>query len=277
MSRIGLMISAVLLLIINTGGCSKKPNTHLNNLTFNTVELSNNVILASTSDTSAFTLMMSFQNPINRENDSVIQKLCKTMLLDFIPNLPDTLDTPEIAIKSALKEKARIYAGKKANELIIGQISKKYTQKHDISVHTVTFCDKNLISYTIKNDKLIDEAHPLTEIQGFVMDLNRSIKIQEEDLFDDNSLPIVHDMILKKLEAQNHVNGMDELEQIGFFDLSEMALFKNFYLNNEGITYVYNPYEIGSYALGTIEVLLTFEDLRNLINPESPLTKLFQK
>lgn len=277
MSRTGLMISAAILLIINTSGCSKQPHAHAKKIDYNTIELSNSFVSVSESDTSIFLLKISFQNPTNQENDSIIQKLRMTMLKDLISNLPDACNAPEIAMNKVLLEKANVYSGKKTNKQESYKDSSRYAKKHDIAIHTVTFCDKNLVSYVIKNDKMIDEAHPLTKIQGYSLDLQKFEKIQEEDLFDDNSLPIVHDLILKKLEANNHVNSLEELEQIGFFDLSEIALFKNFYINEKGVTYVYNPYEIGSYALGTMEVLLTFEDLKNLIMPDSPLTQLLQK
>jgi hypothetical protein len=101
-------------------------------------------------------------------------------------------------------------------------------------------------------------------------------KLGEEDLFTEASLPLINDIILKKLEAQNKVETPEELEQIGYFDVMQIGQYKNFYLTQDGLVYTFNEYEIGAYALGTIEVKLTFHDLEGFVAPGSPLEKLIR-
>ena len=55
----------------------------------------------------------------------------------------------------------------------------------------------------------------------------------------------------------------DELSELGFFP-EYIGATENFQIDDRGITFFYNPYEIGCYALGGIEVTLTREELSAL-------------
>ena len=41
----------------------------------------------------------------------------------------------------------------------------------------------------------------------------------------------------------------------------------NFYVSEEGITWVYNPYEIAAYASGVIELPISWETLKPFLQP----------
>jgi hypothetical protein len=42
---------------------------------------------------------------------------------------------------------------------------------------------------------------------------------------------------------------------------------ENFILNDETITFVYNPYEIAPYAVGSIELIITYSEVSKILNP----------
>lgn len=42
----------------------------------------------------------------------------------------------------------------------------------------------------------------------------------------------------------------------------------NFYINSKGLTFLYNPYEIASYAQGQIDVFIPYEAFGGLLNPD---------
>lgn len=73
---------------------------------------------------------------------------------------------------------------------------------------------------------------------------------------------------------KNNVQKVKDLEEIGFFDVADIELNKNFYVNKEGITYTYNEYDIAGYALGTIEILLSYKDISGYMIPGNPLVPL---
>ena len=45
----------------------------------------------------------------------------------------------------------------------------------------------------------------------------------------------------------------------------EMFPSENFILGNETITFVYNPYEIAPYAVGSTELIIPFGDIKDLL------------
>ena len=51
-----------------------------------------------------------------------------------------------------------------------------------------------------------------------------------------------------------------------------ISLTDNFYFDNEGITFVYNKYEIAAYAAGVIYIKIPFKDIKGLLTPD--FTKL---
>ena len=59
-------------------------------------------------------------------------------------------------------------------------------------------------------------------------------------------------------------NGITELDRLQS-DTGELFISKNAVLNDSCITFIYNPYEIASYATGRIEVDITYEELKHIL------------
>lgn len=57
-------------------------------------------------------------------------------------------------------------------------------------------------------------------------------------------------------------------EEISLLDETEtIRPNQNFYFGNKGLVYVFNPYEIATYADGIIEVTIAYEKLKEMISP----------
>ena len=70
-------------------------------------------------------------------------------------------------------------------------------------------------------------------------------------------------LLRKKLYEQYGADSDEELAAQGFFP-EYISLTENFQVTPEGITFYYNPYDLGCYALGAVEVTMTREELENL-------------
>lgn len=57
-----------------------------------------------------------------------------------------------------------------------------------------------------------------------------------------------------------------------FFEGDKFALPENFTINEDGLNFLYNPYEIKSYAEGTTKLVIPFTELKDIIKPNSILT-----
>jgi hypothetical protein len=51
----------------------------------------------------------------------------------------------------------------------------------------------------------------------------------------------------------------------------------NFYITDESINYVYNPYEIAPYYMGQTEVVLPFYRLIDILKPNNVISYLIEK
>jgi hypothetical protein len=76
--------------------------------------------------------------------------------------------------------------------------------------------------------------------------------------------------IIKSKLAENP----QELEQNYWVD--DIKPNNNFYLNSEGITFVYNPYDIAAYVVGQTEVFISYSEIEAILAPESPVKRFLK-
>ena len=63
--------------------------------------------------------------------------------------------------------------------------------------------------------------------------------------------------------------GEENLAESGFL-VDTISHTENFYVNNDGIGFFYNVYEIAAYATGSTELFCTFYDLKKILRPDHP-------
>lgn len=61
------------------------------------------------------------------------------------------------------------------------------------------------------------------------------------------------------------------------FGLDAIKPNGNFYITDESINYVFNPYEIAPYYMGQTEVTIPFARIRNILKPNSIVQYLVDK
>ena len=73
------------------------------------------------------------------------------------------------------------------------------------------------------------------------------------------------------------VNEPNSLLEKGFFTIEDIVPNNNFFLDEEGIHYAYNQYEIAPYAMGVISVTVPYTDLEDILIPEGIVSRNFSK
>ena len=89
-------------------------------------------------------------------------------------------------------------------------------------------------------------------------------ELSTADLFSERQLLGMETLLRRKLCEQYEAANDDELAERGFFP-EYISLTENFRITPEGITFYYNPYDIGCYALGAVDVTMSREELENKI------------
>lgn len=148
-----------------------------------------------------------------------------------------------------------------------------YYQLH--KSNEILYEDENILSYSVDHATYTGGAHGSLQVLYYTIDLNSLTTITEEDIFTPNYHQFLTTKIIENLMKNYEVNTPEELINEGFFDVYDIAPNSNFWLNNEGVHYIYNQYEIAPYSMGPIEVTIPYEDIQSIIIPESIAGKQF--
>lgn len=132
----------------------------------------------------------------------------------------------------------------------------------------ILFSDDSLLSYAVEYSDYEGGAHGSYRILYSTIDLSELTTISEEDLFVPDYYRPLTEKITERLMDQYNVENPDSLLMRGFFTMEDIVPNNNFWLNEEGIHYSYNQYEIAPYAMGVIHVTVPYSDLTDILLPE---------
>lgn len=125
----------------------------------------------------------------------------------------------------------------------------------------------NILSYGIERYMYLGGPHGNNYRRFINYDLTSGRKLTEEDIFAEGAKDQLTELLLKHMVEQNdEVELIKDLELAGY-NVDEIHPNNNFYMAEEGITYVFNPYDIAPYAFGETEILIPWEDLKPLLQP----------
>ena len=133
----------------------------------------------------------------------------------------------------------------------------------------ILFDDENIVSYLVEHSDYTGGAHGSLNALYYIIDLNSLTTITEEDIFKPNYHQFLTSKIIETLMKKYDVTEADQLISEGFFDINDIAPNNNFWMNDKGVHYVYNQYEIAPYSMGPIEITIPFEEVLSIIIPES--------
>jgi len=120
-----------------------------------------------------------------------------------------------------------------------------------------------------KNDKVTSVTHRYysfdVESQSFV-DLSR--------MFRDDALADVCQLLRKQLLAQNNAKGNEQLNDLGYFNVENISVTRNFYFDDNGVTWSYLPNELAVEAVGEPKITIPYSDLEEYLCDDSIIKKL---
>lgn len=117
-----------------------------------------------------------------------------------------------------------------------------------------------LVTYVIYRSSYLGGAHGLYTTECHTYSLQDGYELSAADLFGEERLDALATAIRRKLYDRYGVDDDEGLRDAGFFP-EYIGVTENFRITPEGVTFHYNPYDIGCYALGDIEVAFGREEL----------------
>ena len=127
---------------------------------------------------------------------------------------------------------------------------------------------KGMLSYCVERYGYTGGAHGSNFRQFVNYNLQTGEQIDEEQLFAENYQEPLTQLLLQYMVEQNDEIALIQDWQEAGYNVDDIHPNDNFYLAEEGITYVFNPYDIAPYALGETEILIPWSALQNILKPE---------
>lgn len=143
--------------------------------------------------------------------------------------------------------------------------------------------DKNIYAYGIERYVFMGGAHGLETLNYLNFNLKTGKVIKENDIFIDNYEKELAELIKKQIIEKGKENKYPKnAEPILNFEDTDFWSDSikgngNFYITDESINYVFNPYEIAPFYMGQTEVIIPFSRLTSLLKPNSPIAYLVGK
>jgi len=191
-------------------------------------------------------------------NDSIVLLFAKDLVTDYTENNKPLL---------SVKDSANRYS---------------FNNEHVVSGFGL-LSDKKIYVYGIERYVYMGGAHGLETRNYYNFDLKTGKLITENDLFKPNFQAALAEIIKKRIvEESKEVKDEKDTEPI--ISLEDTDFWTeaikpngNFYITDESINYVFNPYEIAPYYIGQTEVSIPFSRIRNLLKPTCIITYLVEK
>lgn len=134
---------------------------------------------------------------------------------------------------------------------------------YEISAEATPGMTDSLLTYTISRWSFTGGAHGMYGTECHTYQLSDGQELFLADLFTEAQLAGMEALLRKKLYEEYETDSDNGLTEQGFFP-EYIALTENFLIDSSGITFHYNPYDIGCYALGAVEVTFGNEELAAL-------------
>jgi hypothetical protein len=214
-------------------------------------------------------LRISFIYPVDFQDKAVLKSVQKLFVLDYFGSEYADM-TPENAAEkyaedylNSIREEGKVF-----NEEI------PPVEYYDLSDNQILYNRNHLLSVGAGRETFSGGAHGAHSYVSRVIDLKTGQPLSETDLFVDDYRDDLAKIIVDNIAVSFNVDNVPELENLGFFNVNEIAPNGNFYVDDTGITYIFNEYEIAVYAIGPVVVLLPYGKVRHLIRADGPLADI---
>ena len=124
---------------------------------------------------------------------------------------------------------------------------------------------KGYVSYIMTREEYWGGAHPNTVNAITCFDPATGSEITLDDIFKEGYEEELLTMLINQLIKNEGVSTIEELHDAGYYFDTDMFISQNFILGNDGVTFLYNRYEIAPYAMGDILITLDYKTLKKIM------------
>ena len=119
--------------------------------------------------------------------------------------------------------------------------------------------------FRVDGDQYLGGAHGVSWSTYYVFDMAKKRKLKLDDIVMPNQQPVLEKMV--KAEYQNYLK-QNELDPAEMAQTWRFFLTDNFSFTNQGVTFLYQHYDITPYVMGMPEFTIPYSRLNGVIKPE---------
>ena len=211
---------------------------------------------------------------LDEEGDSIATLINRTIQGEFLGNDYASL-TPEEAVDSFMnvyirdyrKETGELYQVDRAKGTSDEEIPDWYNQTYSL----VTFIEEGhggIINVSANVFVDTGGAHPHQWSQWLNFDFESGNLLTKDDVFlasakaDIERMLLDHLMLMQaEIYPDESLKTLEDLQQKGFLQMTNMYIPDNFLLHKEGVSFLFNRYDIAPYSAGEIVIEIPYEEI----------------
>ena len=193
--------------------------------------------------------------------------LIKDFISEFIGKEYANKPSVEEAVKSLINDIIKDYKRNVCGSTPESKLIKEGWMNHDYYTNnTILYNANGLLSCTNYTYTYSGGAHGLGTKVCFVYDVYENQIIDINSIFKNEHINDVLSLIKQEL-INNNVN---------VFDMNDVNVTENFFVDEKGIHWLYNQYEIAPYSEGIIEVLLPYSKIQGYFIENTPIKSIYK-
>lgn len=271
----------VLLIGVLTTGCQTgtKKKTE-NDIKFTSIEIDKTYHLLNNPDNPNCDFQLNFTYPNNYKEKASLEKLQALFVLSYFGEAYEMLSPKEAAEKYtedyiAMYKELEEYFEEELKQEDAETVGAWYGY-FETSDNEVIYNKGGFLSYIVSFENYTGGAHGAHAVTNHVINLETMTFLKEDDLFIENFEDSLAQLLVNEIAASNNLSDPKELEEIGYFSIDEIYPNDNFLIDEEGITYTFNEYEIAAYVVGITQVKLLYPQIKHLLQKESPIAAIME-
>lgn len=267
------------LISVFVSGCNiGTKKTTDNDVTFDSISVDKTYHLMENPENPNCNLQINFTYPAKYDNKDILKKIQQQFVYSYFGDGYENLSPEEATAKytedylNNYKDLEDEYKAEvaKADETPVGA----WFSYFEMSSDDIAYNKNDILSYTVNFENYTGGAHGAHSFTNHVIDMKTGNPIKEDDIFIEGFQEDLAQILIDRIAKQNTVENPKELENIGFFSIDEIFPNGNFLIDDNGITYTFNEYEIAAYVVGATNVHLPYEEIQYLLKKESPIAHL---
>lgn len=267
------------LISVFVSGCNiGTKKTTDNDVTFDSISVDKTYHLLENPENPNCNLQINFTYPAKYDNKDILKKIQQQFVYSYFGDGYENLSPEEATAKytedylNNYKDLEDEYKAEvaKADETPVGA----WFSYFEMSSDDIAYNKNDILSYTVNFENYTGGAHGAHSFTNHVIDMKTGNLIKEDDIFIEGFQEDLAQILIDRIAKQNTVEKPKELENIGFFSIDEIFPNGNFLIDDNGITYTFNEYEIAAYVVGATNVHLPYEEIQYLLKKESPIAHL---